>query len=170
MSKIIKIIFFLFFIFLYNSQAYSKNTIVFLDVEYAINNSNIGKKVLNNLNKINIEENKKLKIIEEFLKKKENEIKNVKNIISEEEFETKVNQFKKEIKEYNVKKDKIKKDLIKNKNEQLNDLFKKINPLIIKYMDDNSIELILSKKNIYLGKIELDITEVILKLINENFK
>ena len=65
MSKIIKIIFFLFFIFLYNSQAYSKNTIVFLDVEYAINNSNIGKKVLNNLNKINIEENKKLKIIEE---------------------------------------------------------------------------------------------------------
>ena len=170
MNKIIRIIFFLFFILLHNTHAYSKNIIVFLDVEYAINNSNIGKKVLNNLNKINIEENKKLKIIEESLKKKENEIKNVKNIISEEEFETKVNQFKKEIKEYNVKKDKIKKDLIKNKNEQLNDLFKKINPLIIKYMDDNSIELILSKKNIYLGKIELDITEVILKLINENFK
>ena len=170
MNKIIRIIFFLFFILLHNTHAYSKNIIVFLDVEYAINNSNIGKKVLSNLNKINIEENKNLKIIEESLKKKEKEINNVKNIISKEEFENKVNQFKQEIKEYNVKKDKIKKDLIKNKNKQLNDLFKKINPLIIKYMDDNSIELILSKKNIYLGKRELDITEVILKLINENFK
>lgn len=170
MNKIIKIIFFLFFILLYNSLAYSKNNIVFLDIEYAINNSNIGKKVLNNLNKINVDENKKLKIIEESLKKKEKEINNVKNIISKEELENKVNQFKKEIKNYNVKKNKNQKDFIKNKNKQLNDLFKKINPLVIKYMDDNSIELILSKKNIYLGKIELDITEVILKLINENFK
>ena len=31
-------------------------------------------------------------------------------------------------------------------------------------------ELILSKKSVYLGKIELDITENIIKIINENFK
>ena len=37
-------------------------------------------------------------------------------------------------------------------------------------MSDNSIELILSKKSVYLGKTELDITENILKIINENFK
>ena len=64
----------------------------------------------------------------------------------------------------------IPKKFIANKNKQLDELLKKINPLIIEYMSDNSIELILSKKSVYLGKTELDITENILKIINENFK
>jgi len=37
-------------------------------------------------------------------------------------------------------------------------------------MNDNSIDLIISKQIVYLGKSELDITNDILKLINESFK
>lgn len=37
-------------------------------------------------------------------------------------------------------------------------------------MEDNSIELILSKKIVYLGKTELDITNEIVELINNNYK
>ena len=40
----------------------------------------------------------------------------------------------------------------------------------MKYMDDKSIDLILSKKIIYLGNTNFDITEEVLKLINLNFK
>ena len=169
MKQINKIIFFLVFTSFICSSVFSNNNIVFLDIEYSINNSNIGKKVFNDLNKIQLEENKKLKKIEESLKKKDQEINSIKNVISQNELKNKINILKKEINKYNIKKDEVQKEFINNKNNQFNELFKKINPLIIKYMSDNSIEIILSKTNVYLGKIELDITENIIKLINENF-
>ena len=37
-------------------------------------------------------------------------------------------------------------------------------------MNDNSIDLIVDKQIVYLGKSEIDITNEILKLINESFK
>lgn len=169
MKYIFKTLFLLIFFLTQYSIAYSKN-IVFLDFEFAITNSNIGKKTLDNLEKINSEENEKLKIIEQSLNKKNEEINNLKNIVSKEEIEKKINEFQEEIKKFNIEKNKVQKKFIANKNKQLDELLKKINPLIIEYMSDNSIELILSKKSVYLGKTELDITENILKIINENFK
>ena len=169
MKYIFKALFLLIFFLTQFSIAYSKN-IVFLDFEFAITNSNIGKKTLDNLEKINSEENEKLKIIEQSLSKKNEEINNLKNIVSKEEIEKKINEFQEEIKKFNIEKNKVQKKFIANKNKQLDELLKKINPLIIEYMSDNSIELILSKKSVYLGKTELDITENILKIINENFK
>ena len=38
------------------------------------------------------------------------------------------------------------------------------------YSDKNSISLIVDKKNIVLGKTELDITEKIINLLNEKVK
>ena len=169
MKYIFKILFLLIFFLTQYSIAYSKN-IVFLDFEFAISNSNIGKKTLDNLEKINSEENEKLKIIEQSLNKKNEEINNLKNIVSKEEIEKKINEFQEEIKKFNIEKNKVQKKFIANKNKQLDELLKKINPLIIEYMSDNSIELILSKKSVYLGKTELDITENIIKIINENIK
>ena len=169
MKYIFKTLFLLIFFLTHYSIAYSKN-IVFLDFEFAITNSNIGKKTLDNLEKINSEENEKLKIIEQSLNKKNEEINNLKNIASKEKIEKKIKEFQEEINKFNIEKNKVQKKFIANKNKQLDELLKKINPLIIEYMSDNSIELILSKKSVYLGKIELDITENIIKIINENFK
>ena len=70
MNHIKKIIFLIFFSSLYSSLAYSNDKIVFFDIEYAVSNSIIGKKVISNLNKIKSDENKKLKIVEDSLKKK----------------------------------------------------------------------------------------------------
>ena len=89
------LIFFLFFSFF--STSYSEDKIVFLDVEFAVNNSNIGKKALNNLNEIRKNEINKLKKIEEELKVKDQDINNVKNIISKDELDKKIKEFKKEI-------------------------------------------------------------------------
>ena len=76
----------------------------------------------------------------------------------------------KEINSYNLKKEEIQKKFTIDKNLKLDELIKKINPLISKFMEDNSIELILSKKIVYLGKTELDITNAIVELINNNYK
>ena len=128
----------------------SDEKIVFLDIEFAVNNSNIGKKALNNLNEIRKNEINKLKKIEEELKGKDKEINNVKNIISKEELDKKIKEFKKDIEKFNLRKNEIQKKFVKDKNNKLDELFKKINPLIIKYMDDNSIDMIIGKNSVYL--------------------
>jgi len=158
------LIFFSFF-----SKSYSEEKIVFLDIEFAVNNSNIGQKILNNLNETRKNEINKLKKIEEELKGKDQEINNVKNIISKEELDKKIKEFKKDIEKFNLKKNEIQKKFVKDKNNKLDELFKKINPLIIKYMDDNSIDMIIGKNSVYLAKSNLDITKNIIELINKNF-
>ena len=55
----------------------------------------------------------------------------------------------------------------KKKNDQINDFFKKINPILEEYMTENSIKIIIDKKNVLIAKEKLDITDNILNLINE---
>tara|TARA_B100000989_G_scaffold226519_1_gene173703 strand:- start:467 stop:973 length:507 start_codon:yes stop_codon:yes gene_type:complete len=165
----LKVLIIFFLITFFNFSAYGENQIVLLDLDYAVSNSNVGKKILQNLNKTRLKEIEKLKIIESNLVKKEKEINKVKNIISKEELNSKISEFKKEIKDFNSQKDQIQKKFLNDKNNQLEELLKKINPLIIKFMDDNSIEMIISKSNVYLAKTKLDITKNIIELINKNF-
>ena len=167
-KKFLLLIFFLFFSFF--STSYSEDKIVFLDVEFAVNNSNIGKKILKNLNEIRKTEINKLKKIEEDLKAKDQEINNVKNIISKEELDKKIKEFKNDVEQFKAKKNEIQKNFMNNKNKKLDELFKKINPLVIEYMNDNSIEMIIGKNNVYLAKSKLDITKNIIELINNNFE
>ena len=169
MKKINFFLIFLLLFFSFFSKSYSEEKIVFLDIEFAVNNSNIGKKVLNNLNEIRKNEINKLKIIEEELKTKDKEINNLKNIISKDELNKKINDFKKDIEKFNERKNEIQKKFANDKQNKLDELFKKINPLIINYMDDNSIKMIIGKNNVYLAKSNLDITKDIIELINNNF-
>ena len=168
--KKFKIYFLIFFLtFSFHSTTKSDEKIVFLDVEFAVSNSNVGKKILNELDQAKKNEIKKLKIIEKDLKSKEQEINNIKNIVSKEELENKIKEFKKDVEKFKIKKKEIQKNFTNNKNKKLDELFKKINPLIIGYMNDNSIDMIIGKNNVYLAKSNLDITKNIIDLINKNF-
>ena len=66
-----------------------------------------------------------------------------------------------------------KNELLKNfKIKKKNDLdifLTKINPIIQTYMKDNSIDIVLDKKQIFVGSINKDITEEILKLVNKTY-
>lgn len=168
--KKFNIYFLIFFLtFSFHSTTKSDEKIVFLDVEFAVSNSNVGKKILNELDQAKKNEIKKLKIIEKDLKSKEQEINNIKNIVSKEELENKIKEFKKDVEKFKIKKKEIQKNFTNNKNKKLDELFKKINPLIIGYMNDNSIDMIIGKNNVYLAKSNLDITKNIIDLINKNF-
>ena len=54
----------------------------------------------------------------------------------------------------------------KKRKEVLNSFFSKINPIIQIYMDENSIDILLERKNVFIGKNNSDITEIIIKKIN----
>ena len=49
-------------------------------------------------------------------------------------------------------------------------LLKEINPILANYSKDKSLSIIIDKKNVVIGKKDLDITEEILKLLNEKIK
>ena len=45
-----------------------------------------------------------------------------------------------------------------------------LDPIIKKYVDNNSISLVLPKKNIIVGKKNLDITDPIINILNKQVK
>ena len=62
-------------------------------------------------------------------------------------------------------------DLIKNlpseiKKNKLKALLAKINPIIQNYMNKNSIEILINRKNIFIGSIKSDLTQVLINEIN----
>ena len=56
----------------------------------------------------------------------------------------------------------------KLKVDNTNKLSKSINKILVEYSEDNSILFILQKKNLIIGKTELDITNKIIKIVNKN--
>ena len=148
------------------SYATSSENIVFIDIDYVLNNSNFGKNIYNDLNDLNEKNLKYLNEKEKLIKEKKLSIEKMKNISSNEKFESDVELFNIQVEKYKVEKDKILNDFIKKKDEKLNNFLNKINPLIQEYMRKNSIDLILEKNQIFIGNSNKDISDEILKIVN----
>lgn len=166
--KFFLLVFFFFFLNFKISNA--QNNIAFIDIDLLLKNSNLGKSLLERFEKINKENNNKLKIKESELKKIEEEIKIKKNIISREELEKEINILKEEIDIFNQSKKNLISDYEKKRNKEISEFFIKINPIIQNYMSENSIDILLERKNVFIGKNDSDITEIIIKSINNNLK
>ena len=90
--------------------------------------------------------------------------------MSEDELKIKIKNLNEELKIFNDNKNEIITSFNDEKNKQLDGFFDKINPIIQQYLDQKSITLLLDKKNIFIGKSNIDITDDILKIINDKFK
>ena len=53
------------------------------------------------------------------------------------------------------------------KNNDLKEFFAKVNPIIQSYMDNNSIDILLERKNVFMSKNRIDVTEKLIKEINK---
>ena len=141
-----------------------------MDVELIINKSEPALKIIKKIEKLRNKETQKLKEIENELNKKNDEILKTKNLISEEELKNKISVLKKEVNSFEKLRKKTIKDLNIKKNNELNEFLKLIDPLVRKYMKENSIDIIIDKKNIFMAKAENDITTDILQIINTEIK
>ena len=161
------LIFFIFFILINSSN--SKET-AFIDIDYVIANSNIGKKVLENIDKLDKKNIENLKKKNKSLKELEIAIKNKKNVISEEAYKKEVESFKKKVQEFNNEKNQLVKNFNDFKRVEIENIFKKISPIINNYMEENSVNVLLDSKNIFMGSKKSNLTEDILNKINKEFK
>jgi Skp family chaperone for outer membrane proteins len=165
--------FFLSSIFFFATLLNSVNAeqkVVFLDMERVISTSNSGLSVINQLKDLSDKNLVLLSKQEKNFKEKETKLISQKNIISESEFVNKAEKLKKEMNELNKSRNKIITDFNKLKIENTNELLKMINPILIKFSKDNSISLILQKKELIIGNSEFDITDEILKIVNNEVK
>jgi len=153
----------LFFLQLKNSFA---ETIVYINMDKIMQVTKAGKSATEKLNKINKANIKKFKKIEEDLKKEEVDIVSKRNVLSQEEFEKKINTLKKKIDEYREKRAKAIDDVTKQRISITADFAQKIKPILAEYADKNSIDMVIQKKNIIMGKSKLDITDEILKIVD----
>ena len=126
--------------------------------------------MLNEINDIEKKNFESFKTTEKELKEIEKNILAQKNILSEVEFNNKVLVLKKDINKYKNDREKKKNDLRQLRMGTTNKFLKSINEILIKYANENSISLILQKKNLVMGKNELDITNKIIIIVNKEIK
>ena len=154
------------FVLLQNSNLLAEK-IVYLNIEKIMKTSKAGKSIIKKINQTNEANLKKFKKIEEDLKNDEQDLIAKKNILSEEEFKKKFDLLKKKINDYRVLRQNSIQDITTKRRNASSEFFKKINPILGKYATENDISFILQKKNIIMGKTELDITDDVLKIIDK---
>ena len=163
----LKIYFQIIIIFLVSiSSAHTLEKTAFLDIDYILNESNYGKSITKELEKLNKKNVDILNSKEKIINEKKNQINKTKNISSKEKLSDDINKFNQEVKEYEIEKKKIVKEFQKIKKKKIDNFLLKINPLIQKYMKDNSIDILFDKNQIFMGSNKNDITNDILTLVN----
>ena len=158
-------------IFFLNFNLLKANELIsYVDMDFLLNSSEAGKSIALQLTSIHKKTTAELKKIEEELKKEESDLIKQKNVISNEEFEKKLSLLRNKASDYQRKRNKFNDSINKKRLDSTSKLVNLIQPILAEYATINSISIIFQKKNIIIGKTELDITEDILKILNKNHK
>ena len=144
--------------------------IVYIDINFILNSSDVGKSLNKHINEIMAKNNEKYKIVEEEIIKKEKSLIAQQNILDKNEFQKKLNTLSDEIKKFRADKKESQDEVNNIKITNTKKIIKLLNPIIKNYVNDNSISLVIPKKNIIIGKKNLDITNKIVELLNIQVK
>jgi Skp family chaperone for outer membrane proteins len=160
---------FIFVVIIFNffsSISYSTES-YYIDIDFILNNSILGKKIIKELNLIKNKDLIELEKSEKELKDLEKEISNMKNVLSKEELEAKINNLKKNIELYREEKNKKLNNFNNLRSKELSIFLEKIRPHIEEFMKKNSIDIVFEKKNIFIAQSKYDITLPIIDLLNK---
>ena len=164
-----KIFIIFFYVALITQSFGSDQKIVYLNLDYIVQNSAAGKLILQELDDIKKKNIEQLKSKKSKLKNKEDDLIKKKNILSTEEFESKVLALREEMNNYNKDRQETFSKFEQNKKKKLNEFLKQITPLIEKFVKENSINIVLNEKNLFIASKKFDITNQIVEIINKNY-
>tara|TARA_Y100000590_G_C15384714_1_gene887751 strand:+ start:107 stop:619 length:513 start_codon:yes stop_codon:yes gene_type:complete len=162
--------FFILFFSLLSKNSFSNESIAILDLDGLLEKTNSGKKIISQLNLMNEQNLKALKAIESQIKINRENINNQKNILSDEQLKEKINELNNDIKQFQNEKNKLVNNFNLQKKKQLDSFFKKIIPVIENYIGENNIKVVIDKKNIFIANKKNNITDDIVKIINEKLE
>ena len=162
--------FFLFLFLFFYTNSFAEEKILYLDINFLLIESDAGKYINSELKKINDNNIIEFKKIENSIKNEEVKLLKQKNILKDDEFNSKVNLLREKYKSYQELENTKNNDLKTLRDNAAKQLLKIINEILSEYSTKNKISLIMEKKNIVIGKTELDITKNILVLLNTKIK
>ena len=159
-------IFLLFFTLSYAEE----QKIVYLNVDKIMQQSIAGKSIKKQLENLYNKNLEKFKKNDEILKNKEKKLIAQKNILNQEDFQKELSSLRKEIINFQKEQVKAREDIYKLRIGATNKLISQLSPILQEYAKKNSVSLILQKKNIVMGKKEIEITDEILQITNKEIK
>ena len=141
--------------------------IVYIDMDKIMQISKAGKDAISKINDQKKRDVSKFQKIEKDLKSKEEDLIAKKNVISADEFNKKLNSLTKEINNYRTLRQEAIDISTKSRLNASADFAEQIKPILTDYAAENNIDMIIQKKNIIMGKTNLDITSEILKIVDK---
>ena len=144
--------------------------IVYLNVDKIMQQSIAGKSIKKQLENLYNKNMEKFKKNDEILKNKEKKLIAQKNILSQEDFQKELTSLRKEIINFQKEQVKARDNINKLRIGATNKLISQLSPILQEYAKNNSVSLILQKKNIIMGKKEIEITDEILEITNKEIK
>ena len=168
--KLYKYFFILIFYISFTTFSISAEKTVFLDIDFVLNNSNYGKSIYSRLEELNKKNFDNLVKMEKELEKKKKSIDVSKNISTKENLDQQISLFNQDVKNFRSKKSKILKNFELKKKNEIDNFLVKVNPIVQDYMKANSISIVLPKNQIFMGNVDMDITNDIINLVNKIVK
>jgi len=159
--------FLLIFFFSVNISLANAEKIVYIDMDKIMQISKAGKDAISKINNQKKKDVSKFQKIEKELKSREEDLITKKNVISTEEFNKKLEDLSKEINNYRTLRQKAIDVSTKSRLNASADFAEKIKPILAEYAAEKNIDMIIQKKNIIMGKTDLDITNEILKIVDK---
>ena len=159
--------FLLIFFFSVNISLANAEKIVYIDMDKIMQISKAGKDAISKINNQKKKDVSKFQKIEKELKSREEDLITKKNVISTEEFNKKLEDLSKEINNYRTLRQKAIDVSTKSRLNASADFAEKIKPILAEYAAEKNIDMIIQKKNIIMGKTDLDITDEILKIVDK---
>ena len=145
----------------------AEQKVVYIDMKYVLNNSNAGKGAQVFLNKSFKNNQKKLSELEEQLKKEESDLLAKKTILEKDEYTKMTNELRKKVLKYQTDRTTALETIALQRSDSRQKLLDKIMPILENYSEENSISLVIDKKNLIMGNTDLDITNIVIEKLNE---
>jgi outer membrane protein len=169
MNKLKKLILVVFISSFFN-QNISAELPYYLDFKFILNESIAGKKAQKDL-KNKLETGlKELNKTEQNLQSDEKKIIAQRKIISDEEYKKKVKELRQKVINLQKNKKNLLDTVAKQRSKARSELLKNLNPVIKDYMEEKKIRYVMDKKSLILADESLDITQDIIKKLNDKIK
>ena len=170
MKLLKKFFFILLFLSISINHLKADDKIFYIDIDYVLINTIAGKDLFNILKKEEEIKIDKFKLNDDKFKDKEKKILGKKNLISKEEINNQLKLLQVEFEKYQKEKIKEVDELKMKRNRNIANFLNLINPIIERYMSDNSIYMLIDKKNVFIARKEYDISNNLIKLIDNQIK
>ena len=140
----------------------------FIDLSKVLNKSKAGADFQNNLKKDIQNNSNNFKKTEDQIRKEEADLISQKKLISNDDYEQKVKLLREKVAKLQDDKNKFFSDTAKSRDDAKKILIETLNPILKKYMEYNNIRVVLDKQSIILADAKLELTNIIIDLLNKN--